>query len=58
MDTNTIKKEKRIMVVEDDKNLNKLISYNLLKNGFSPESVYDGQEAQNKLAKENFDVVI
>ena len=46
------------MVVEDDKSINKLISYNLSKNGFSSESVYDGFEAQNKLAKELFDILV
>jgi len=58
MDTGTVKKEKRIMVVEDDENLNKLISYNLLKNGFKTECVYDGVAAKEKLAKDIFDIVI
>ncbi|MEI6831722.1 MAG: response regulator [Candidatus Omnitrophota bacterium] len=58
MDTNTIKKEKRIMVVEDDLGISRLISYNLSKNGFNSECVYDGLEAQEKLAKEVFDVVL
>jgi DNA-binding response OmpR family regulator len=53
MDTNTIKKEKRIMVVEDDLGISKLISYNLSKNGFNSECVYYGFEAQEK-----FDVVL
>jgi CheY-like chemotaxis protein len=57
-DTATIRKEKRIMVVEDDKSINRLISYNLSKNGFTTESVYDGLEAQNRLAKEVFDIVV
>lgn len=51
-------KEKRIMVVEDDMNLNKLISYNLSKNGYIVESVYDGISAKDKLAKDIFDVVV
>lgn len=58
MDEGTIRKEKRIMVVEDDKSINRLISYNLSKNGFSSESVYDGFDAQNRLAKEVFDIVV
>ncbi|MFA5089438.1 MAG: response regulator [Candidatus Omnitrophota bacterium] len=58
MDVGTIRKEKRIMVVEDDKSISRLISYNLSKNGFSSESIYDGLEAQNRLAKEVFDIVI
>lgn len=57
-DTATISKEKRIMVVEDDISISRLISYNLSKNGFTSESIYDGLEAQNRLAKEVFDIVI
>ena len=49
---------KKIMVVEDDKNLNRLVAYNLLRCGFSPESVYDGLQAQEKLANETYDIVI
>ena len=58
MDKNEIKKEKRIMVVEDDLGISRLISYNLSKNGFNSECVYDGLEAQEKLAKEVFDIVL
>jgi DNA-binding response OmpR family regulator len=58
MNTAVAKKEKRIMVVEDDENLNKLISYNLSKSGFKTECVYDGITAKEKLAKDVFDVVI
>ena len=54
----TLKKEKRILVVEDNKSINKLISYNLARHGFTPESVYDGLEAQNRLSKEIFDIVV
>ena len=58
METAIAKKEKRIMVVEDDTNLNKLISYNLSKNGYTVESVYDGISAKEKLSKDVFDVVV
>ena len=58
MNAVTTKKEKRIMVVEDDENLNKLISYNLSKNGYTVESVYDGISAKEKLSKDVFDVVV
>lgn len=58
METATAKKEKRILVVEDDTNLNKLISYNLSKNGYTVESAYDGISAKEKLSKDVFDVVV
>jgi len=46
------------LVVEDDYGINRLLSYNLVKNGFHPESVFDGLAAQEKLAEEVFDVVL
>lgn len=58
MDTGTKQKEKRILIVEDDKGLNRLISYNLSRNGYVAEAVFDGLSAQERLAKETFDVVI
>jgi DNA-binding response OmpR family regulator len=58
MDVDTTRKEKRILIVEDDENLNRLISYNLSKNGFKAECVYDGFTAKEKLSKEFFDIVI
>jgi len=51
-------KEKKIMVVEDDQSINRLIAYNLAKNGFDSESVYDGLVAERRLEKESFDIVI
>ena len=52
------KPEKRILVVEDDKNINRLIAYNLSQNGFFSESVYDGIEGRDMLRNEPFDIVI
>jgi DNA-binding response OmpR family regulator len=50
--------EKRVIVVEDDRDINELISYNLSREGFKVETAYDGIEASEKLARENFDIVI
>jgi len=58
MDQAANKREKRILVVEDDTHLNKLISYNLLKNGYTVESVTDGISAKERLSKDIFDIVI
>ncbi len=52
------KTEKKIIIIEDDRRINRLIFYNLSKNGFRPESVYDGKEAMDRLSGENFDIVI
>ncbi len=54
----TAQKPKKILVVEDDENLNKLLAYNLSKNGYSVESVFDGFAAINRLGKDIFDVVL
>ena len=51
-------RRKRVMVVEDDADINRLISYNLSRNGFDPEAAYDGRQAQEKLKREVFDVVV
>ena len=48
--TEVERKQKKILVVEDDQNLNKLVSYNLSKNGYAVESVFDGISAKDKLA--------
>ena len=48
----------RILVVEDDKDINGLIAYNLRKNGYSVEQVFDGDEAKEKLDSEFFPIVI
>jgi DNA-binding response OmpR family regulator len=53
-----IRREKRILIVEDDRDINTLISYNLSKNGFNTECAYDGLEAQEKLSREVFDLVV
>ena len=48
----------KIIVIEDDPNINKLISYNLRKEGFIVEQVFDGDEAVKRLGSEYFSIVI
>ena len=48
----------KILIVEDDPSVNRLIAYNLSRNGFVARQAYDGREAQKMLAREVFDVVI
>jgi DNA-binding response OmpR family regulator len=45
-------------VVEDEKDINALIAYNLCKNGYSVEQVFDGDEAKDKIESEFFPIVI
>jgi len=48
----------RVLVVEDDKDINGLIAYNLRKNGYLVEQVFDGDEAKEKLESEFFPIII
>jgi DNA-binding response OmpR family regulator len=47
-----------ILVVEDDKDINQLIAYNLQKKGFTVEQAFDGQAAREKLDGRFFPIVI
>ena len=53
-----LKQAKKVLVVEDERDINELLCYNLLKAGFLPLPVYDGCEARSKLGQEIFDIVI
>lgn len=49
---------KKVIVVEDDKDINDLIAYNLRKEGFSVEQSFDGLSGRQRLAEEAFNIVI
>jgi len=53
-----MKDKNKVIVIEDDKDINELIAYNLKKEGFCVEQIYDGLLAQEKLNQEHFDIVI
>jgi two-component system alkaline phosphatase synthesis response regulator PhoP len=48
----------KIIVIEDDPDINKLIAYNLRKEGFTVEQAFDGDEASERLKSGYFSVVI
>jgi len=48
----------KILIVEDDTDINGLIAYNLRKNSFLVDQVFDGVEAEKKLKQEFFPIVI
>jgi two-component system alkaline phosphatase synthesis response regulator PhoP len=50
--------EKKIIIVEDDQDISSLIAYNLTKEGFMVEQVYDGLSARQRIKEEVFDIVI
>lgn len=49
---------KRILIVDDEKDLVELVSYNLKKEGFFVEPSYDGEDALRKLKNQHFDLLI
>ena len=48
----------KILVVEDDKHISKLVKYNLEKSGYHCKVADDGEEALGILAKEPIDLII
>lgn len=48
----------RILVVEDEKDLNDIVTIRLKKNGYSVDSCYDGQDALDYLKAGEYDVVL
>ena len=50
--------DKRILIVEDDPNISKLVDYNLTKAGFKTVSVGSGEDAVVMLRKDKFHLVV
>jgi DNA-binding response OmpR family regulator len=50
--------EIKILIVEDDSTLNRILSYNLKKEGYSVASVFDGLQALQAARKEKPDLII
>lgn len=48
----------KILVVEDDKEINRLVADNLSREGYLPESAYDGAEALAKLEVNSYQFII
>lgn len=49
---------KKILVVEDERDINDLIRFHLNEEGFTVKSLYDGHAAWDVLQKETFDMVL
>ena len=50
--------DKKIIIVEDDKDINNLMAYNLGKEGFLIEQVFNGVSAMQRIKEEVFNIVI
>lgn len=51
-------KKTRILIVEDEKNIALLLSFNLSKAGFEAECAYDGEDGLRKALTSHFDIVL
>lgn len=49
---------KRVLIVEDDVDITNLIDYNLRKEGFVTEQVFDGLSAMQRIKQEVFNIII
>ena len=50
--------KERILIIEDDKHISKLVQYNLEKTSFDSTVVEDGEEALDILSKQGVDLII
>ena len=50
--------KERILIVEDEKDVNQLLAHTLQDSGYETVSVYNGMDAVSMLEKENFDMVM
>jgi len=48
----------RVIIVEDDKNISKLVKYNFEKDGYDCTVVYNGEKAIETIGSEPFDLAI
>ena len=48
----------KILIAEDDRELNRLFSHVLIKNGYAVKGVADGKDALDAMEKEYFDLII
>lgn len=53
-----IKDSPKILIVEDDKFLNKLLALRLKKEGAEVVSVYNGSQALEEIKKNNFNLIV
>ncbi len=50
--------DKKIIIVEDDRDISSLIAYNLNKEGFLTEQFFDGASAMQRIKEEVFNIVV
>ncbi len=51
-------KKKRVLVVEDEKNIAMTLAYNLMKAGYAYDLAFDGEDGLKKALSGNFDLIL
>lgn len=49
---------KKILIIDDEKDIVELIAYNLSREGYTVEHAYDGETGLNKIKKTHYDLVV
>ena len=50
--------QKKVLIIEDEKSISDIIKFNLVKEGFSVETAYDGQDGLNKAISASPDLIL
>ncbi len=51
-------KKKRILIVEDEKNIAMTLAYNVMKNGYAYDMAFDGEDGLKKALSGTFDLIL
>ena len=54
----TLERKKRILIVEDEKNIAQVLKYNIEKSGYEAEVAYDGGQGLQRAVSGEFDLVL
>lgn len=50
--------QKKVLIIEDEKSISDIIKFNLIKEGFTVDTAYDGQDGLNKALSESPDIIL
>lgn len=50
--------KKKILIVEDEKDISEILAYNIYRQGYEVETAYDGEDGLNKALSGNFDLIL
>ncbi|MCM1568194.1 MAG: response regulator transcription factor [Roseburia sp.] len=50
--------DRRVLIVEDDRDISEMLGSFLEENGYEPEYAYDGREASRRIAREEYTMIL